>query len=141
MILLVPVLALIIGVLLARLIIAPVPGDSGQYLALACIAGLDTLCGGIRSGLEGKFHSDVFITGFISNVVIAFSLAWFGDRLYIDLWLAVALVLGARIFTNLSLIRRFLLTKWQDARERKRLRMLSQAQAQAQAPMQADTAQ
>jgi hypothetical protein len=53
--------------------------------------------------------------------------------------LAVALVLGARIFTNLSLIRRYVLTKWQDARERKRLQELAaKAQAQAQAAMQAD---
>jgi hypothetical protein len=39
----------------------------------------------------------------------------------------VALVLGARIFTNLSLIRRFLLTKWQDASDRRRLQNLAQA--------------
>jgi len=64
-------------------------------------------------------------------------LAWLGDRIGIDLFLAVALVLGARIFTNLSLIRRYLLTKWQDAKERKRLQQLA-AQAQAQAQMQAD---
>jgi len=130
MILLLPVIALIVGALLA-LGIEPVGGISAQYLAVACLAGLDTICGGIRSGLEGKFHNDVFITGFFSNVIIASFIAWLGQRIYLDTFLAVALVLGARIFTNLSLIRRFLLTKWQDARERERLQRQAQKQTAA----------
>ena len=126
---LLPIVALIIGAAIALAIKLPaIPGAYGQYLAVACLAGFDTICGGVRAGLEDKFRSEVFITGFVSNVLIAFFLAWLGDQIYINLFLAVALVLGARIFTNLSLIRRYGLTKWQDARERKRL----QAQAQAQ---------
>ena len=128
MILLLPVLALIVGALIAMGMVGPVGGESGQYLAVACLAGLDTVCGGIRSGVEGKFHNDVFITGFFSNVLIASFIAWLGREIYLDTYLAVALVLGARIFTNLSLIRRFLLTKWQDARERERLQMQAQKQ-------------
>ncbi|HVT13426.1 MAG TPA: small basic family protein [Fimbriimonadaceae bacterium] len=140
MIFLLPVVGLVLGALLAiALKVGPQGGWTGQYMAVACLAGLDTICGGIRSGLEGKYTNEVFISGFISNIVIAFFLAWLGDRIGIDLFLAVALVLGARIFTNLSLIRRYLLTKWQDAKERKRLQQLA-AQAQAQAQMQADAA-
>jgi small basic protein len=133
----VPVIALVIGAAIALALQVPLTGIYGQYLAVACLAGLDTVCGGIRSGLEGKFHNDVFITGFISNVLIAFFLAWLGDKIFIDTFLAVALVLGARIFTNLSLIRRYLLTKWQDARERRRLQAIAQ-QSQPPATLQAD---
>ena len=134
---LIPILGLVVGALIALLIrVGPLPGSYGQYLAVACLAGLDTVCGGIRGGLEGKFRSDVFVTGFFSNVLIACFLAWLGDQIYINLFLAVALVLGARIFTNLSLIRRFALTKWEDARERRRLQELAQQQsAQAQAEL------
>ncbi len=124
---LIPLIALIAGAIFAFITIGPQKGISGQYLAVACLAGLDTVLGGLRSGLEGKFTNEVFITGFISNVVIAFSLAWLGDKILVDLFLAVALVLGARIFTNLSLIRRIVLTKWQDARERRRLQQLAAA--------------
>src|SRR5271166_4975437 len=99
----------------------PLTGIYGQYLAIACLAGLDTICGGVRSGLEGKFHPDIFITGFFSNIIIAFGLAWLGDKIFVDLFLAVALVLGWRIFTNLSLIRRYLLTRIKDAADRRRL--------------------
>ena len=128
---LVPIVALLLGVALALSLGQPVPGVAGQYLAVACLAGLDSVCGGVRSGLEGKFHNDVFLSGFIFNIIIAFFLAWLGDKIYIDLFLAVALVLGARIFNNLSLIRRFLLTKWQDNRERKRMQQLVQSPGQA----------
>jgi len=121
-----PIFALLIGVVLAFILKVPaIPGKEGLYLSIAALAGLDTVCGGIRSGIEDKFRNEVFITGFIGNVLIAWFLAWFGDQIYLNLYLAVALVLGARIFTNLSLIRRSLLTKWQDAQERKKLQQAS----------------
>ena len=124
---LLPIIALVLGFLIARLLdVGAVKGVAGQYLAIACVAGLDTVCGGIRSGLEGKFSNDVFFTGFLANVLIAFFLAWLGDQIGIDLFLAAVLVLGWRIFTNLSLIRRYLLTKSQDARERRRVQRQSQ---------------
>ncbi|MBS1718962.1 MAG: small basic family protein [Armatimonadetes bacterium] len=128
---LVPFISLFLGVLGAFFLVGPIKGEAGQYLAVACLAGLDTILGGIRSLQEGKFSNDVFVTGFFSNVIIAFSLAWLGDKIFLNLFQVVALVLGARIFTNLSLIRRILLTKWHDARERKRLESLaSQPQAE-----------
>ena len=129
---LIPFVALLLGALIALAIHMPaIPGVYGQYLAVSCLAGFDTVCGGIRAGLEDKFRKEVFITGFISNVVIASFIAWLGEQIYINLFLAVALVLGARIFTNLSLIRRYGLTKWQDARDRKRLQVQAQSQAVA----------
>jgi small basic protein len=123
-----PLIALALGALLAiALNIGPLPGVGGQYLGVACLAGFDSVFGGIRSGLESKFRTDVFITGFMSNILIASFLAWLGDQIFLNLFLGVALVLGARIFTNLSVIRRFGLTKWQDARERKRLQQVAQS--------------
>lgn len=137
---LIPILAMLVGALIAVIVVLPIHDQIiAQYLAVACLAGLDTVLGGIRSGLEGKFHTDVFTTGFISNILIAFFLAWLGDKMGINLSLAVALVLGARIFTNLSLIRRFLLTKWQDARERRRLQQ-GVATTPVQSQIQVDTA-
>jgi len=132
-VILIPIIALILGAAVALAIHLPaISGIYGQYLAMGCLAGFDTICGGIRAGLEDKFRREVFITGFISNVVIASFLAWLGDQIGTDLFLAIALVLGARIFTNLSLIRRYGLTKWQDARERRRLQVQAQAVASAQ---------
>ena len=125
---LIPIIALFVGAAIGLLSqIGPVHGQAGPYLAVACLAGLDTVCGGIRSGIEGKFSTDVFLSGFISNVIIASFIAWLGDQIYINLFLAIALVFGKRILDNLSLVRRFMLTKWRDARERQRLQAMVQA--------------
>ena len=117
----VPIVALVIGAVLGFLIRVPVTGIAGVYMGVAVVAGLDSVFGGIRSAIEGKFRNDVFTTGFIANIVIAFFLAWFGDRIGVNVYFAAILVMGTRIFTNLSLIRRQMLTKWHDVQERKKL--------------------
>lgn len=124
---LLPIIALLIGVLMPLFFkLPPITGFAPQYVAVACLAGLDSICGGIRSGLEGKFHNDVFVTGFLSNTVIAFFLAWLGDKIGLNLVLAAVVVLGWRVFGNLSLIRRLALTRWQDQRQRRRLQQQQQ---------------
>lgn len=131
---LVPIVALALGALLALLInLGGIGANAGQYFAVACLAGFDTICGGIRGALEVKFRTDVFVTGFVSNVVIACFLTWIGEFLSLPLYLAVAIVLGTRIYTNLSLIRRFVMTRIFDARERQRLKDLAAQQQSAQA--------
>jgi small basic protein len=118
-VILIPLLALIVGVLIGVRTAFPVSGEVGQYIGVGVIAGIDSVFGGWRSALEGKFQNDVFITGFVSNVLIASFLAYLGDRIGLDLLLAASLVLGWRIFNNLSMIRRHAINSWQDARRRK----------------------
>ena len=117
---LIPLVALLVGVLLGYMLGFRVGGVYGLYVAVGVIAGLDSVFGGWRSALEGKFQNDVFLTGFVSNVLIASLLAFVGDKLGIDLYLAAVLVMGWRMFTNLSIIRRHALNRWQDARARSR---------------------
>ncbi len=129
---LLPVLALVIGFMIPFLFkTGPITNFYGLYIGVACLAGLDSVLGGIRSGLEGKFHNDVFVTGFIANVIIALFLAWLGDQIGLDLFLVAVLVMGGRIYTNLSLIRRFVLTKWKDTQDRIRLKEQQAQQAQS----------
>ena len=111
---LLPVVALAVGILLAIMLRFQLGGVGGQYLAVACLAGLDTVLGGVRAGLDGKYNNLVFVTGFLGNMIVAFFLAWLGDKIYINMFLAVALALGTRIFNNLSFIRRLLLTRYED---------------------------
>ncbi len=97
-----------------------IPPYLAPYFSLGALAGLDAICGGVRAGLEGKFHDDIFLTGFLINALLAAGLAYMGDRIGVDLYLAAVLVLGWRIFTNLSLIRRYFLTQLQLARSEAR---------------------
>ena len=96
------------GIYLSEYSIPPV---FGPYLSLAALAGLDAICGGIRSGVEGKFQDNILLTGFAINTILAAALAYLGDRIGVDLNLAAVVLLGGRIFTNLSLIRRYWLTQ------------------------------
>jgi small basic protein len=70
--------------------------------------------------MEGKFHRDVFLSGFFANTLLAAFLAWLGDGIGVDLYLAAVVVLGSRIFLNLSLIRRFYLNQVTLGRQQKR---------------------
>lgn len=118
---LIPLLALILGLLIGFLLLQPEIGpELAPYLAVGVLAGMDSLLGGTRSALEDRFRTDVFVTGFFSNIAVAFFLAWLGDKIGVNLYLAAVLILGWRIFTNLSLIRRHALTKWNDRRQRRR---------------------
>jgi small basic protein len=86
-------------------------GQYAPYLSLATLAGLDTVFGGIRAGIEGRFQDDIFVSGFLLNTLLAVGLGYLGDRIGVDLFLAAVIALGTRVFLNLSLIRRYYLTR------------------------------
>lgn len=88
-----------------------VPSEYAGYLALATLAGLDSIFGGVKAGIEGKFHDDIFISGFLANTILAALLAYLGDQIGVDLFLAAVVALGGRVFLNLSIIRRYWLSK------------------------------
>jgi small basic protein len=106
-----PVAGLVVGFLIVYGVDVRVPSDLASYLSLASLAGLDSIFGGIRAGIEGKFHDDIFASGFAVNTLLAVALAYLGDQMGLDLFLAAVVVLGGRVFLNLSLIRRYWLTK------------------------------
>lgn len=119
---LLPLAGLIAGLLVGNALFNnfhwAVPADYAPYLSVAALAGIDTVFGGIRAGVEGRFQNDVFASGFILNAILAVGLTWFGTQIGDDLGLVAVLVLGARIFNNLSLMRRFYLNKLAMARKR-----------------------
>ena len=103
-----PIAAFLIGFAGAYLLWAQgVPLPAAAYLSLAVLAGLDSVLGGIRAGVERKFRSDVFLSGFLVNMLLAVVLVYVGDKIGVkDLYLAAVVTLGGRMFLNLSVIRR-----------------------------------
>jgi len=67
----------------------------------------------------------VFSSGFFFNTLLAAGLAFLGERIGVDLYLAAVIVFGTRLFNNLATIRRILLNRWADRRpqegERKKM--------------------
>lgn len=116
--LLMPLAAILIGFLAVVFTQASVPPSWGPYFSLAALAGLDSVCGGIRAGMEGKFSDDILLSGFLMNTLLAAGLAYLGDQLGVDLFLAAVVLLGGRVFLNISLIRRYLINEWQLARKK-----------------------
>lgn len=89
-----------------------VPAIMAKYMSIALLAALDSVFGGIRAYMEDAFDNLIFITGFIVNTLLAAGLAYLGDRLGVELYLAAVFVFGVRLFQNLGIIRRYLLKKY-----------------------------
>ena len=82
------------------------------YLAIAIVAALDSVFGGINSLLNKKFDIRIFVSGFFGNAILAMLLTYLGEKLNVDIYLAAVIVFVGRIFTNMSIIRRYYIYKW-----------------------------
>ncbi|MGI8923977.1 MAG: small basic family protein [Fimbriimonadales bacterium] len=115
----VPLLALVIGCLLAYFAVNPSTPLPREYIGVASLTGLDTLFGGIRAALETRFRNELFLTGFVFNILLALGLVYLGTKIGVEMYLAAVVTLGGRLFLNLSIIRRHYLTRMADARDRR----------------------
>ncbi|MDX8360005.1 MULTISPECIES: small basic family protein [Bacillaceae] len=107
-----PLVGLILGITLGLLTDIRIPDEYSNYLSIAILAALDTLFGGIRAHLQNVYDEKVFVSGFIFNLLLATSLAFLGVHLGVDLYLAAVFAFGVRLFQNIAVIRRTLLSKW-----------------------------
>lgn len=109
------IISIVVGCIIGALIgiNAPViPYTYSGYLAIAVIAALDSVFGGIVSVLNKNFDMKIFISGFFGNAILSIALTYLGERLNVDIYLAAIVVFVWRMFTNLSLIRRYYIEKW-----------------------------
>lgn len=85
-----------------------------SYLAIAIIAALDSVFGGIASVINKKFDMKIFISGFFGNAILAILLTVLGEKLNVDIYLAAIVVFVGRMFINLGIIRRYYVEKWTE---------------------------
>ncbi len=105
---LLPLVGLALGIILGLFMPFNIPVVYSAYLSVAILAALDSVFGGIRASLENCFDSDIFITGFFGNAILAASLAYIGDKLGVPIYLAAVVAFGTRLFQNFAVIRRYL---------------------------------
>ena len=89
------------------------------YMAIALLAGLDTLLGGWRAWLVHEYDEAVFVSGFFVNALLAAGLVWLGERLGLEagftdgrisiMMIGAVVVFSQRIFNNLAVLRRLLM--------------------------------
>ena len=115
-------IAILIGCILGAILGIHAPVISYTYssfLAIAIIAALDSVFGGITSVLKKNFDLKIFLSGFFGNAILSIALTYLGQKLNVDIYLAAVVVFVGRMFTNLAIIRRFYVDKWTKAIEEK----------------------
>ena len=101
-----PLAGLLVGVLAGLVLNVNVGIEFTRYSAVAILAALDSVLGAVRAELDGVYDNRIFISGFITNALVAVILTFIGDRLNLDLYLVALINFGFRIFNNVALIRR-----------------------------------
>lgn len=101
---------LALGVVVGYYIPFTYPMDYSLYLSVAILAAMDSIFGAVKSGFESKYDNIIFITGFVGNALLAMILTYIGDRLGLPIYYVAILVFGSRLFDNLSIIRRHIVT-------------------------------
>ena len=94
-----------------------IPYTFTEYIAVAILAFLDSLFGGIASNMQNKFNMSIFISGFFLNAIIAMFLVYLGQKLNVDIYLAAVIVFTTRLFTNLSIMRRIAIENFENNRK------------------------
>lgn len=108
-------IAILIGCVLGAIVginVPIVPYSYSTYLAIAIIAALDSVFGGITGTLKGEFNFNVFISGFFCNSILSMILTYLGIKLNVDIYLAAIVVFVGRMFLNLTIIRKYYIDKW-----------------------------
>ncbi len=116
------VLGCVIGAILG-FVMPMVSYTYSGYLAIAIVAALDSVFGGVLATIKKNFNLTIFITGFFGNAILAMLLTLLGQKLNIDIYLAAIVVFVGRIFTNLAIIRRYyvdkIMKKIEDKKDKK----------------------
>ena len=113
-------IAILIGCILGAIIGINAPMISytySSYLAIAIIAALDSVFGGITSVINKNFDLKIFITGFFGNAILSILLTILGQKLNVDIYLAAIIVFVGRMFNNLGIIRRYYIERWGKNKE------------------------
>lgn len=111
------IISILIGCILGAIIGVNGPVISytySGYLAIAIVAALDSVFGGLTSVLKGNFDLKIFISGFFGNALLSILLTWLGVKLNVDIYLAAIVVFVGRMFTNFAIIRRYYIDKWSE---------------------------
>ena len=105
-------IALTVGVVIGVWMPYTLTPDMAPYIAIAIVAALDSVFGGIAAYMTKKFDILIFFTGFFSNVLLAAGLVYMGNIIGINLMLAAIVIFGSRMFQNFAIMRHEILGRY-----------------------------
>ncbi len=109
---LLPIIALILGCIIGMYVPWSINPSYSVYVAIAILAALDSVLGGISANLNKRFSMIIFISGLFGNAALAAFIIYLGEKLGLDLYVAIVVVFGTRMFQNFGVIRRFYVEKY-----------------------------
>lgn len=112
----IPLIGAVLGMLIAYLLPYQIPIIYSKYTALAILATLDAIFGGLRAQFEGNFIIAKFLLSFFVNSALAALLAYLGDALGVDIYLGAVVAFSVRLFNNLSLLREGIFSRYRSGR-------------------------
>lgn len=110
-------LGLAAGIILGVFVPLSIPVEFARYTAVGILGILDSILGAIRADLQKKYNPMVFVSGLITNMLLAALITFLGDRLGLDLYLAVLVAFTIRMLNNMGIIRYSFLTSFLGRRE------------------------
>ena len=111
------ILCSLLGVLIG-ILVPVIPYEYAKYTAVAIVAAFDSVIGATTGIIKNNFNIKIFVSGFFTNAIIAILLTLLGESLDVDIFLAAIFVFVTRIFTNLSCIRRELLERIENKKNK-----------------------
>nr|WP_315022642.1 small basic family protein [uncultured Aminipila sp.] len=113
------VIGLAVGLALGFGLDISYPAEYSFYITMGLLAAMDSIVGATRSMMEEKYNNFIFISGFITNALLAMILTYVGDKLGVPLYFAAIFVFGGRLFNNLAVLRRLAIDKYFERKTRK----------------------
>lgn len=110
-------IGLLIGLVVGYFFPLTIPVEFARYTAVGIMGILDALFGAWKAGLQKEYRLTIFLSGLFFNMSLAILITWLGDRLSLDLYLAVLIFFTFRIFNNIAIIRYSFLTRFLGKKE------------------------
>jgi small basic protein len=99
------IIGLTIGLVIGGFLQFNIPPELTRYSAVAIIGVLDSIFGAVRASIENKYNTSIFLTGLAFNMIVAVLITFIGDKLNLDLYLAILVAFTFRIFANIGVIK------------------------------------
>ena len=129
--LILPLGSLAVGAIFGSILTVNASLGIAKYLSIAILAALDSVLGGARALLEDSFDSLIMLSGFFVNALLAMLLAFLGDQIGIDMFMAASICFALRIFSNLAFIRRDIISNYRLKYAQRNAQKQAEAEVQA----------
>ena len=111
------ILGILIGIIIGLISNYSIPLEYIKYTAVIIVGILNSLFGAIKAETskttkKNSYSAIIFLTGLLTNIILALGITLLGEQLGLDLYLAVTVVFIFKIFNNIGIIRRSILKKF-----------------------------